>query len=240
MTPTLATTPSNSFRYPTAANNGSDFGTGLQDLADDVDGMWIRGTIASLPTASTAGRRYYATDLSQELYDTGSSWIPVGSATPVGTIAHYAGSSDPVDADGTTRWLVCDGRAISRTTYATLFAKTSTTYGSGNGTTTFNIPDGRGRALVGADPTGVHLPVNEPALGASGGEEQHTLSTAEIPAHTHPLTNQATATVTKTAGGDNVAGPPVNNSNTGSNTGGGGAHNNLQPYLAVQHIIKVL
>jgi Phage Tail Collar Domain len=92
---------------------------------------YSQGTLASLPAASLAGRRYYATDISQELYDTGTSWVPVGSATPIGTVAHYAGSSDPVDADGTTRWLVCDGRAISRTTYSALFTRTSTTYGSG-------------------------------------------------------------------------------------------------------------
>ena len=148
--PVETPTTNNSFRVPTSGNDGSDFAAGLDDFATDVDGMWIRGTISSLPSASKAGRRYYATDLGQELYDTGSSWVPVGTATPVGTIAHYAGSTDPTDADGTVRWLVCDGRAISRTTYATLFTTTSTTYGTGNGSTTFNIPDLRGRVAVGA------------------------------------------------------------------------------------------
>lgn len=64
--------------------------------------------------------------------------------TPIGTIAPYGGTSDP------TYWLICDGRAISRTAYADLFAVIGTTYGTGDGSTTFNIPDLRGRIAQGA------------------------------------------------------------------------------------------
>ena len=63
---------------------------------------------------------------------------------PVGTISYFPDASIP------SGWLSANGQAVSRTTYAALFAKIGTTYGVGNGTTTFNLPDGRGRALIGA------------------------------------------------------------------------------------------
>jgi microcystin-dependent protein len=158
---------------------------------------------------------------------------------PVGQISHHAGSSDVAGADGVVRWMICDGRAISRTTYLALFDLVGTTYGAGDGSTTFNIPDLRGRVAIGADPSGVHLPTNHPALGASGGEEQHTLTTPEIPSHTH---NAGTGNFMVTGGASLVEGAGFGFTQTTStaSTGGGGAHNNLQPYLAVNHVIKVL
>lgn len=147
---------------------------------------------------------------------------------------HYAGSGDPVDTDGTTRWLVCDGRAIGRTTYSKLFAVVATSYGAGDGSTTFNIPDMRGRVPVGA---GLGSGLTNRTLAAIGGEEGHVLSVGEMPSHSHSLTatvyNQGTQLVVGAGEGINdIAG------NTG-NTGGGGAHNTMQPYVVVNHIIKV-
>jgi microcystin-dependent protein len=81
--------------------------------------------------------------------------------------------------------------------------------------------------------------VNEPALGATGGEEQHTLTTTEMPAHTHTVSAVNTTKLANTSGSDSV-GASFNNVITSSSVGGGGAHNNLQPYLAINHIIKVL
>jgi len=78
-----------------------------------------------------------------------------------------------------TGWLLCDGSAVSRTTYAALFTAISTTYGTGDGSTTFNVPDYRGRSPLGPDTGGVHMASAKPALGASGGEEKHTLTTSE-------------------------------------------------------------
>jgi microcystin-dependent protein len=85
------------------------------------------------------------------------------------------------------------GQAISRTTYAALFAIIGTTYGSGDGTTTFNLPDKTGRvsAMKEAAPsrlTSTCFGGNSANLGAVGGSENHTLSTAEMPSHTHANT----------------------------------------------------
>jgi microcystin-dependent protein len=204
-------------------------------------------------------------------------------------------------------WLNCDGSAVSRTTYADLFAVTSTTYGVGNGTTTFNLPDLRGRIPVGLDNMGGtdagRLSVAN-TLGGTGGTETHTLTSAQIPAHSHgnTLSNATVAALTHSHAEGNLAaavgaangnagligyeagsvrpsgrGPaaitnyilgPVavyngafgnltmnhytrvygdTSNNTTSvtvgitnanNTGGGGAHENMQPYILTYYIIK--
>ena len=94
--------------------------------------------------------------------------------TPTGSVTQYAGSSAP------TGWMFCDGAAVSRTTYAALFAVIGTTFGSGDGTTTFNLPDLKGRVPVGKAVAGTFA-----SLAATGGAETHTLTTAQIPSHQH-------------------------------------------------------
>lgn len=94
-----------------------------------------------------------------------------GASSPAGSIMQYGGSSAP---EG---WLLCDGSAISRTTYSALFAAIGTTYGTGDGSTTFNLPDLENRVPIGVSDT--H------GLGTTGGEETHTLTTEEMPAHGH-------------------------------------------------------
>ncbi|WP_243974306.1 phage tail protein [Methylobacterium sp. E-045] len=114
-------------------------------------------------------------------------------------------------------WLPCDGRAISRAIYAPLFSIIGTTWGNGDGSTTFNIPDLRGRAMFGADNLG-GTAANvltgaggtagiAGALGSSGGAQTVALATAQMPSHSH--TGRAAA-----AGGHDH----------GGSTGGGGAH----------------
>ena len=83
--------------------------------------------------------------------------------------------------------MLCDGKAYSRTdpTYAPLFAPIGTKYGAGDGSTTYNVPNLVGCALVSADPTGVRLTTNRPALGAVIGTEAATIAVGELPSHNH-------------------------------------------------------
>lgn len=87
---------------------------------------------------------YAVNDQDVRLPPSNPSTIYMTQASMVGVVSPYAGSSAP------TGWLLCDGSAVSRTTYASLFAITSTTYGVGDGSTTFNLPDLRSRIPVGA------------------------------------------------------------------------------------------
>lgn len=144
-----------------------------------------------------------------------------------GRIALYAGSNLH------TGWFRCDGAAVSRTTYSTLFAVIGTIYGAGDGSTTFNLPDFRGRVPVGE---GAGAGLTNRALGSKAGEENHILTVSELAPHTHPA---------DTVGSLNVAsagyyGQPAAGSvatNTGS-TGSGSGHNTMQPFLTVQYFIK--
>lgn len=146
---------------------------------------------------------------------------------PPGLINPFAGSSAPAG------WLLCNGAAVSRTTYADLFGEIGTTFGVGNGTTTFNLPDLVGRVPVGTDSSGTRISANND-LAESDGSEDHTLTTAEMPAHTHIYTYHTGGAVMGLEQGTDHGVAPQN---TGS-AGGGGAHNNLQPYLVLNYIIK--
>jgi len=149
-------------------------------------------------------------------------------------------------------WLDCDGSSILKAVYLNLFNAIGYTYGgSGNN---FNVPDIRGRVAVGAG-TGAGLSAR--AVGNTGGEEAHTLTTGEMPSHNHTI-NDAGHTHNWNNGleGDDsgnggsyseyttvpgsVAGA-IASATTGitiNSTGGGGAHNNMQPYIVFRYLIK--
>ena len=98
--------------------------------------------------------------------------------TPAGIISQFAGETAP------NGYLLCQGQAISRTTYANLFNVISTKYGVGDGSTTFNLPDLRGRVPVGLSPSDNDFKT----LGSKGGEKAHTLTVQEMPSHNHSAT----------------------------------------------------
>lgn len=103
---------------------------------------------------------------------------PLGASAllvPPGSVSAYAGISVPGG------WLHCDGSAIDRTIYADLFASIGTTYGNGDGETTFNIPNLRGRNVIGLNSSETDFDV----LGETGGEKRHTLTIGELPPHNH-------------------------------------------------------
>jgi microcystin-dependent protein len=160
--------------------------------------------------------------------------------------AHYVGEVIEWYTDSLPRggWVWANGVAISRTTYAGLFAVWSTAFGTGDGSTTFNPPDKRGRVAAGKDDMGGASAasrltsggseVDGAMLGASGGAQTHTLVTGEMPAHTH--TGAANAGSPASLGAE--AQTLLNGTTNTGSTGGGGAHNNTQPTIIANFIVK--
>lgn len=162
-------------------------------------------------------------------------------AVPAGGVMPFAGSIAPAG------WLLCYGQAVSRSQYGELFAVLGTSYGSGDGSTTFNLPDLRGRVVAGVDNMGgsaasrltsTTITGGGDAVGEVGGSQTHTLTTSEMPAHTHYMVGNAGVYTTSYANGfNNFLQVGSVDSSTGS-AGGGGAHNNVQPTMVLNYIIK--
>jgi microcystin-dependent protein len=146
---------------------------------------------------------------------------------PPGCIFPYGGASVPGG------YLLCDGSAVSRTTYSVLLSAIGTTYGAGDGINTFNVPDLQGRV-----PVGYHSTESEfNSLGETGGEKTHVLTETEMPSHAHSytVTSDGTGGYYNTAGANHAI--DLSSATTGY-TGGNTAHNNLQPYITLNYIIK--
>lgn len=132
----------------------------------------------------------------------------VSGGTPIGAVVEWPGAVETVPAG----WLICAGQSVSRTTYAALFAIIGTTYGS-NSSSTFNLPDDRGRATVGLDIDAGSGFANRltvfdnKVVGGVGGVEKITLTEAQMPSHTHTGTATAAGnhfhTLTLSATGNN-------------------------------------
>lgn len=178
------------------------------------------------------------------------TWVTV-SSTPSGVINQFAGSTPP------SGWLLCAGQAVSRATYAALFAVISTTYGVGDGFSTFNLPDLRGRVPAGKDDmngtSAARLnTIASTTLGGSGGLQTHQLQPEEMPSHEHfvaaansgsgalSATNYLNRTYDGTTNLDYAlkGGATVATVGLTSTTGTDTPHNNIQPTIILNYIIK--
>jgi len=157
-----------------------------------------------------------------------------------GSIKLFSGTTAPAG------YLLCDGTAQSRTTYATLFALIGTNFGAGNGTSTFNVPDLRGRFPLGLDnmggtPASRVIAAAASILGGSGGVEEVTLSISQIPAIQLRIPFNITPSSTTAPAGSANSTVTSNTGGTGVQTnsvGGGGSHTNMPPWVALNYIIK--
>jgi len=257
--------------YDLAASKTSNIGT-ITDVQVDGTTVSTSGT-ANIPAATNSSAGVMTASDKAKLDDAivdpgggtagqvltktsgGTIWkTPSGGGTtvdiPTGSITMFAGSTSPGG------YLLCQGQAVSRTTYADLFAVIGTTYGTGDGSTTFNLPNLQGRFALGKS--------SSYALGSAGGASTVTLTTNQIPAHTHgskSLTGEASAWGdTGLLGGTSSVSGIISKSGSYSyapdwanaaghklkidathehdSVGGGGAHENMPPYQTVNYIIK--
>lgn len=201
---------------------------------------YLSGTVSNRPAAGESGRFYIASDVAMLYFDAGFAWLP--QMDFIATTKDYQGTTDPGDG-----WVICDGRAISRATYSILFGVIGLTRGPGDGSTTFNIPDYRGRMPIGS--SGAYPP------GATGGETTHTLTTNEMPYHSHNVYDPSHVHGFNSAAVPTIGGPggyvgagsggyitQTGGASTGIgiyNTGGSAPHNNLPPYIAANRIIRI-
>ena len=249
MASTLAVTGAVTLTAPLTTANG---GTGLAS--------YTAGDLSYYASGTTFTKLGIGTALQVLKTNSGASapeWVTETDLCPVGSMIMYGAATAP------TNWLLCDGTAVNRGTYSDLFAIIGTTYGSGDGSGTFNVPDMQSRFPISYDGGSSY------ALGATGGATTDTptlsgsnagttLTASQIPAHTHGGVTTGWPSGSWTGGtgavqtaidasGLSVASGSVNLSL--ENTGGGSSHTHtwsgtssavdiLPPYLVVNYIIK--
>lgn len=215
-----ASLPNNYAEFKAMAENGNLFA----DISLNADGCEVVGTPLNklnLLTDETSQKLNGVQNVDEALLQM-LSIIPIGTVLP---------NASPIVPE---LWLICDGSAISRTTYADLFNAIGTTYGTGDGSTTFNLPNLKGKIPVGYDANDTDFNT----VGKTGGEKTHTLTVNEMPSHSHSSIVNGVKWVSggNTEVSDKSGGYGLPSGTTGS-TGGGQAHNIIQPYITMNYII---
>lgn len=203
-----------------------------REVQDEVENLWANKLNKNwgLRIWMTANKIMSTDPSGNEAYiNPGSLWAPTWSVTM------YCWATAP------TLYLMCDWSAVSRTLYADLFAVIGVTYGSGNGSTTFNLPNMKWRVPVGLDATQTEFDT----MWETWGEKTHQLTVNEMPSHRHSIkldaggawnywsiSNSSYWTSNSWYSDSSATIPWL------SNTGGDQAHNNLQPYMTFNFIIK--
>lgn len=209
----------------------------------NIEVLTEQGSTPSNPSAGSL-KVYAKTD--NVLYILNSSGseqalLTTATTTPAGVMVPFAGTSAP------TGWLNCDGSAISRTTFAGLFTAISTTWGIGDGSTTFNLPNMQRSAAIGSGGSGSGIIGN--AVGNVGGAETYTLDSANLPPHKHLLVanaapNSVPTDTTQLAGNQSFGQFQNCNTLAGLTLSGSGQNLNsipitiMQPSAVVLYIIK--
>ena len=217
-------------KYNTAADAPS--GKGFNAAMDTIDALLVARGLPGSP------------DTNEPVYWNGSAWVTnkltdahldMTTILPPGVIMAYGGTAAPGG------WVLCDGAAISRTSFANLFSIVGTQFGIGDGSTTFNVPNLKGRTVVGIDAGQAEFDVR----GETGGAKTHTLTALESGLRDH--NHQHGTGILSMSGGENffdaAAGNVIkrNQEDVVANSGSlpaQNAHNNLQPYIALHYIIK--
>ena len=237
-------------------------GINVLSLIDDDDSHAIKfqgpssitaNTTFTLPDGDGSANQYLKTDGSGTL-----AWVsPSSFSLPAGLVFPYAGTSAP------SGYLLCDGSAVSRSTYSTLFTAVATTYGTGDGSSTFNLPDLRGRVVAGKDDMGGSAasritssqsnsddPITGATLGDTGGDEVQGLLEGHLAAHSHSDGSFAVSTtiLTSSSGdgsthllrtdGANTTSLSLDVTGSSGSTGSGSPVNNMQPTIILNYIIS--
>lgn len=287
--PISAYVPNTTIRSADMNTNLSDIASALTTSLATTGVSSMTGAIKLAAGSAGAPSLTLASDSTTGWYNSAAgTWVYVSSSNPIFTLsstgfaltgnASITGNltvggnivggrilGEVVDYTGLTApslWLFAFGQAVSRSTYAAYFALVSTTYGVGDGATTFNLPDYRGRIGVGRDDMGgvaanritlAGSGIVGTTLGAVGGEQTHVLITAELAVHGHGFNDPghfhgaATAGTNGGATGANFNAFTSPSGNTTSvvtgatigTAGSGAAHNNTQPTIIINKILYV-
>jgi microcystin-dependent protein len=221
--------------------------------ANTLTATSITTSILDVTQIEGGGATFTGNVSATEYYGGGGNLTGIDAALPSGAVFPFAGASAP------SGFILCFGQAISRTTYSALFTAIGTTYGTGDGSSTFNLPDLRGRSVAGQDDmggtsanrlTGLSGGVNGDTLGGTGGAESLTLLNANMPTGVGINTNlillqstvdnaaNALLTFASYPSYPKVATVISSDTTVFDLSGSGTAANNVQPTIILNYIIK--